>query len=311
MIRFIFVPLAIFMSLVSACSQADLGRPEAESAIAKSQQIDALAATIQITSNAIDEGRAQGLWERQRNGDILLRAQAAEEIKLISGRHITPIKRPEIKIEVTGIADSPATEKIKEVQFTWGYASLSPIARRFAIDGGRGRAAFRRYDDGWRIEGLETLSNNKPLVLSTAEKSAIEQDIARERAQQEEIQRFVESSWTPTTTVRQFDYPPAVNQARSTSYSAMTVKITDVDVSYGTNTVWFGHVGDIGVSQRGHIYLNNRNLVGGYIHEHPMMNSEEVASILKAAVGEWRIKYRDQLPADTGIRYMAAKRRGK
>lgn len=303
----------IAVLVLTACGRPDLARSDAESMLTKSEQVSSLSKRIAVAPDAIDQGRSQGLWDVQRNGQVLLRAKAAEEIASISGRYAVPKSSPSIKVEVTGIADSPASEKIKEVQFNWAYVSLTPVMRRFALEGGTGKALFREFDDGWRMEGVQTKLSDRPIELTAAEKSQIDQDVASERAQQQEIQNFVASSWTPSRKVREFSFSPAVDPARSAKYGAMKVVITDVDVSYGAEsglqTVWFGHVREIGVTQRGQVYLNNRNLVGGYIYEHPEMNSQEVAQVLQAAVNEWRLKYRDQLPSDVHDRYLAAKKR--
>lgn len=304
--------LILVAVVLSACGRAEFTRSEAESALTKNDQIAALSKRVYLMPNALDQGQTQGLWDRKRNGEVRLRAKAAEEVSSVSGRYLTPKGAPSIKVTVTGIADAPSSNKVKEVQFVWAYESLTPIIRRLAIRGGQGKALFRQFDDGWRVEGVQTSLGDQAIELSAAEQSQIEQDIATERAQQQEIQNFVASSWTPSGVLRQFAFQPAVDAQRSARYGPMKIVITDVDVSYGADpglqTVWFGHVKEIGVSQRGQIYLSNRNLVGGYIYEHPEMNPQEVVEVLTAAVNAWRLKYRDQLPADVYDRYLAAKR---
>lgn len=304
--------LCIAIVALSACGRPELSRSEAESAIAKNKQIDALSKQIFMFPDAIQNGQAQGLWERQPNGTFLLRAHTAQEISSISKDRLVPVKPPRISVTVTGIADSPLSEKIKEVQFMWAYDALSPLVRRLAVKGGDGRASFREFDDGWRLDGVQTRIDERAIELSAAEQSSIDQDIVKEQTQQQEIEEFVASSWTPFKTVQEFTYPAATDLKRSASYPAMKIVITDVDVSYGyetqLQTVWFGHMREIGVTPRGQIYLNNRNLVGGYIPEHPEMSPEAVVESLRSAVNEWRLKYRDNLPADTFDRYLAAKR---
>jgi len=69
----------------------------------------------------------------------------------------TPLRRE--MTEVTGISDAPMGQGIKEVDFMWRfsddvpefvtkYTGMSSLPRE-------GRATFKLYDDGWRVEEVD------------------------------------------------------------------------------------------------------------------------------------------------------------
>jgi hypothetical protein len=67
----------------------------------------------------------------------------------------TPARRR--VVEITGIADSLLGVGLKELSFKWKYDSLPSVVARYSGQSSqphRGRAIFRRYDDGWRLEEI-------------------------------------------------------------------------------------------------------------------------------------------------------------
>lgn len=297
--------LAAIALLLPVSSLAAFSRSDAERKILESERIKELAQTVRLRSQAASDGQKQGIWQLDRVGRIsTLNSSAAAEIKKVSDFAVTPATKPSIGIKVTGMADSPMSDKIKEAKFSWAYESLTPLLRRFAVAGGEGLALFRLYDDGWRLENVEVRYSDKPIDLSAAERSNVDRDISRAASEMKQIQDFARSSWTPTRIIREYDFP-AASASAGRKYGPVKLIITDVDISYGGKRRWFGHMQDIGVSPRGQIYLNNRNLVGAFLHEHPRMNAQEVVSVLLPAVQAWRMKYEGKLPRDVNELYEA------
>ena len=105
--------------------------------------------------------------------------------------------------EITGISDPPIGQGMKEVQFRWSNRGIPDVMKALLCLGGTGRALFRRYDDGWRVDEIASFDENRALpVLTAAQKAQIEQFKTAERERQQKERQAYEDllarSKTPT-----------------------------------------------------------------------------------------------------------------
>lgn len=54
--------------------------------------------------------------------------------------------------EITGIADPPLGQAMKQVDFTWSSRGIPDVLKLVVRFSGTGQVLLRRYDDGWRVE---------------------------------------------------------------------------------------------------------------------------------------------------------------
>lgn len=99
-----------------------------------------------------------------------------------------------ISVDVTGITGDK-NQPSRIVNFDWQYNNLPPLSRRIAVKGGQGRAAFRLFDDGWRVANLISITvSETPYPLSQREEQEIAKDIASERNLQATAQQEAETA---------------------------------------------------------------------------------------------------------------------
>lgn len=234
--------------LLAACGNPDLSRDEAAQLIRSSPEVQERLNNIPILRGAIDNGAAQGLWDVEGNR-ISFRSAAAAEI---SGMNTNTIQLrqgqlrqgADITVDVTGMASIFDSETMKEAQFRWFYSALPRLTRRFAISGGDGRATFRLYDDGWRLERIDISNAYQPYVLSDADSQELQADYNAEarrvqRIEQERLeaeqqrQALADAAKTPSETIGTYSYIYFVGRygehsgGRDVKYSG-TITLTDV-----------------------------------------------------------------------------------
>jgi hypothetical protein len=112
--------------------------------------------------------------------------------------------------EITGIADPPIGQGMKEVTFTWSSRGIPGLLRPIVCVSGTGQAILRRYDDGWRVQEVGSLRKNcaarawtdlertQIAQFKTAEQERLR--VEAEKAQRAESQRLeqIEVSKKPT-----------------------------------------------------------------------------------------------------------------
>lgn len=147
---------------LTGCSQNDLSRGRASGLIAASPKFSEAVSTLQYH----ESGKA--MWEA--HGGLNTRelvqafAAASPQLTLVNPTHRT--------VEtVTGIANFPLGEGVKEAQFTWRYDPLPRVAARYAVVSGTGKALFRQFDDGWRLENLDLEEKKTTPNFSAAEQA--------------------------------------------------------------------------------------------------------------------------------------------
>ena len=166
--------------LSSGCS-SDLSRSRVKSILSEQPLF-----TKPVPSSA---WRAGGYQEWMQRGGMN-NSKLATGILTADGATVTfsiPIHRA--IDEVTGITEAPLMANVKAAEFQWSLAGVPQALRRLIVAGGRGRAYFAKYDDGWRVDNSMTaltaqtnlFGPPEALAISPNEQNEIAADIAVER----------------------------------------------------------------------------------------------------------------------------------
>ncbi|MFK7749380.1 MAG: hypothetical protein AB8B65_13375 [Kordia sp.] len=185
-----YVYALLFLILLSSCGN-NLSRSEAEDLINKHNKFTVLGQKPRTNSQAKYNGTQQGYW--QKNGTITQKGKTYFYNK--NYNNIT-LKRPGKAVVTTidGIADAGNNSKTKEVQFSWEYANIDEVVKRFIIKGGTGKAFLRKFDDGWRVNNISFSYKNESFPLTAANKANIKNDIEIEKQRQIEEQKRREAA---------------------------------------------------------------------------------------------------------------------
>jgi hypothetical protein len=186
--------IGIILSIVLSGCSVDLQRNDANKLIEQSPRVNELKNIVYVRPGYYDEGVSQGLWSTKDNILIFSDRTVKEILSLDNGR-ITPSRPVTVSIKVTGMRDISKDPAVKLAEFEWSYATLSPLVRRFALSGGRGSATFTKYDDGWRIESLDTSVSEDTVKLSAAEIAEIESDKTAKMAELEKLRNDIRASF--------------------------------------------------------------------------------------------------------------------
>lgn len=108
------------------------------------------------------------------NKKIKITEKGKKYFKNVDWRDFSISTSVDIDINITGTTDSLVGAGVKEAQFQWKYSDIPSVVKRFVIIGGVGRAYFRRYDDGWRLEDIKIKESHDPEIMS--EKEAKEEE---------------------------------------------------------------------------------------------------------------------------------------
>lgn len=191
---------AIFLLMAFSllgCGKAELSRSSAKDMIQGSQELKALSQNVRLNSAAA--GKARTLDILSPNGALTPNgSKLFSKFNYGEATLVQPVSPP--NVDITGMASVPMAEDMKEVQFDLAV-QLPPAIKRFAVSGGKGVAHFRRYDDGWRLEGVKISLSSEPYPLTTqevndeqAEASAVASARAKLKA---DLQKLVEESRIP------------------------------------------------------------------------------------------------------------------
>ena len=166
--------LAACALLLVGCGRSELTRSAAKDLIFHSPKFSPMTPTLKLSSAELQCGQKEGWWAEgpRRKGNLGLFAfhlQITQKGKSTFGKlssshssgypaQVTLNKEfTRTVTEITGISDfTPPLEGWtgKEVTFSWQWDQVPETAKRCLTPRPpqTGTAAFRRYDDGWRIE---------------------------------------------------------------------------------------------------------------------------------------------------------------
>lgn len=248
----IFILLAL--SLIG-CGKKELDRSSAKTMIESSTKLKVLAQNLPLNSAA--RGKARALDMLNRNG-----ALTPKGLKLFSKFNnagatlVHPASLP--SVDVTGITSVPMAEDMKEVQFEFAF-QFPPEIKRFAAKGGKGVAHFRRYDDGWRMEGVNVSISNEPYPLTVQEANDELADlsaVANERAKlKADLQKLVEQSRVPKQSTLKFVTGDMIySYASDHDIKELTLFDTEISLdvlpspyekSGSSSHIWFGDIKEL------------------------------------------------------------------
>lgn len=172
--------LAPFL-LLGCSSTDDISREEAAAILEEhfnGEEADRI--NITLRDNAFQEGIEQGYWNQggsptAKGADFFIAANSEEGTFGLTAPHT-------YQIEITGISQGVNGEATQLADFRLSNDGLSGPPRRFAAPFSTGRAEFRHFDDGWRLENPQELTVTYERViqleLSSDDQAAIASDIA-------------------------------------------------------------------------------------------------------------------------------------
>lgn len=219
---------------LAGCGKGDLSRSSAKDMLLASKEVQALSKTVTLSTTAGEKANSLGIIEPKliqsplgsRQYEWVLSAKGKKLFSAFDGREATlvqPIALP--VIEVTGITNIPLEENGREVQFNLTQ-QYSPEIKRLAAYIHSGKATFRRYDDGWRLEsasiGERFLAgglNREPYPLTNQEKydeqvevAAVSEERGRHKAN---LQMLVEKSKIPNQEILRYQTGDLIVQIAS------------------------------------------------------------------------------------------------
>ena len=304
--------MVVFILLIGGlygCGKSDLSRAVAEKQIQNSDVILQLASNVPLQPNVLQKGAEQGAWRLIQNGGVdqgSLGEKASQTIASVNYNSVVLRKATKVDVKVTGVAGVPMAENVKEAQFTWGYVELPSLVKRYALQGGTGSATFRLFDDGWRLERVNTQVSNTPVTLSpkeVEEESADTQAEAERRKLAIENQvKHIQESRTPKKVIETFSFPTFTNLGNKLWEKPITQEIilTDVDVEFIENNngrkmkLWFGNIWNIG-----EVGNSTSVAIAAYSSENPWIpidtdqRRKQFMTALKLAIESWRANFGD------------------
>jgi hypothetical protein len=183
----------------SGCNDSRFDRNHAQQLIQESENLKEKSQRIKVRDGTLKSGQSQGLWSIE-DGQIVMSERASNEITSVDENWIVPNVKLPMRVEITGLAESPLSSKIKSAEFNYVFDNVPPILRRFIFNGGTGRANFQLYDDGWRLIELDLRDNNELGEISAQDQAAIARDISTEAERENHEYARMTSHWTPTKT---------------------------------------------------------------------------------------------------------------
>ncbi len=319
--------LAIFLFvlpflILGGCGKKELSRNAAEKIISSSADFSRTISILKFHEYGLEKAMKHGVWEAA-NYQPRLTSHGSEFFAGISRDRLELREPARGRVKVTGISDAiglgGSSGGVKEAQFTWDYESLPSVAKRYVVAGGGGRALFRLYDDGWRLEELHDISfSTEPVKLSDREKSDEEADetamadrkrVQAEQAEEAAAQRAKREaeSRSPTTTIAEYEGWADTRDFRSSNWTKGPIVVTDVDATFTQDgrllTVGFGIIRSMEPVDEGaaaHYLLVHFtgwfwNRQGARIYFLDAPSRDQAQKQITRAVQAWREKFRDLL----------------
>jgi hypothetical protein len=231
-----------------ATAQQGLSRATAKVLISRYSRFGAAPAMVITTpGEAVKAGVREGLWAEQGFGGLVLTQEGRRYFAQAQGfpAYTVILAQPARRevIEVTGIADAPVGNSVKEVSFTWRYVGLAEVVARYTGQGQsphESKGALRLYDDGWRIE--ELMLNESARVPF----AGVPESILRNEA--EGRQRFLEHLQQSTRagkSIATFQWRGYTYRWNDSERESTKVGVSDVALRFeGQHSycLWFGQI---------------------------------------------------------------------
>jgi hypothetical protein len=308
----IILPLIILALALAGCSRkSELTRSDAAQIIASGLASSDIHTKVALHSAGFQKGFYHGMWTQSG-----LTPKGAEFFRNFEGDSIL-LKAPvHVQVEITGIADG-LLPNTKEVGFVWRYGDIPSVAKRYVVDGGSGTAVLRLYDDGWRLEHIEYNYSRNPATLSQSERAdeqkeeatiaeKIRQENEAKHAEMLRVEKIVEQSKIPTTTLADYSLPPPERGMRGQGQPAQII-LTDVcvelryreddqDVSQKVQQLWFGDfLFRDDIPSTGWFRIRQRSQNYGYIEKCFFFSdgatAKKFADQLDNAISAWRKRF--------------------
>lgn len=171
------ITLALLMTW-SGCDRSELTRGKAKGLIQKSEQFSPAGLPQNLSDEAVRSGIRSGLWSVTlasfgfvSNWSLTPKGSTYFSSVVVWGDRTSlggsaTLKMTRQVVDVTGIADASElggpSSTIKGVQFTWKWnwddvpSEVKALLQEPQTPVSKGEAELRLYDDGWRVEQVET-----------------------------------------------------------------------------------------------------------------------------------------------------------
>jgi len=241
---------------------------------------------IQFRADGFTDGVTQGFWSE--SGTL---TEKGEKFFDSAGQEWFWAKKfdPYV-VEITGLTDKGEGEPVKWADFTLSNERLTEPARRFAVAFGTGRAEFRRYDDGWRLETPTELNvefdPTTRLELSAADEAAIKVDTAARAARVMEANKVTEEQTFACNHGNKATDLATLTVTNSGIHFTNSADGSDREIGFGDmkgweSTGWFLNVLDR-QETKSSVYFNNR-----------CPDYNEAVRLLERQFDAWRVRYPD------------------
>ncbi len=220
--------IALGLLPIASCSSAELTRSAAKTLPTAHSTFVAKYTSAEWLDGGYQEYVAQG----GPNNAALLQAVSGADASKIE------LKVPYAFVvdEITGIADTPLGQGIKQVDFRWSRVGIPDVLKPMVSIFGTGQSVFRRYDDGWRVETLSSLITNRtaPELTSTQKTQVDEFKAAELGRQQKERQAYLDlltASKTPTKELLRGELQLVLGAYGEHAFAGGNYVVSDVSVT--------------------------------------------------------------------------------
>jgi hypothetical protein len=142
----------------------ELTRGKALRILQTNKEAAAMTDAIPVSQEGFKLAQQEGWWDKiDRNGEITSEPARQYFIQYWYMARTARVRKPlgKIILDVTGISDVPMMQGVKEVDFDWEFSDVPTYVRKYAGLNEKfpGEAAFKLYDDGWRVEEIHWSKN--------------------------------------------------------------------------------------------------------------------------------------------------------
>lgn len=190
--------LSIALS-ASSCRSNELSRDKATQLLKEHSSVQTAAKNLRLRERTAKQtGIDLDYWNSR--GDLSDAGRRTFESVSVPNTAVlrTPLS---ISIEPTGIAPVPASPGMAEVQFRWTLRDVTGPLASLIIADGVGSAAARRYDDGWRIDGIQLNPSENAITMSEGQSQALKTLIDQVIAERRSRVAAAQSAYNACTTV--------------------------------------------------------------------------------------------------------------
>jgi len=158
------------VAIVSFCvgctsNTGELTRSKALRILQGSKEVATPTAAIPVSQDGFKLAQQEGWWQKidWRTGEITAEPARQYFIRYYYLGATAEVRNPLTRkvLNITGVSDIPLGKGMKEVDFEWQFSDVPAYVDKYAGLSQKfaGAAAFKLYDDGWRVEEVQWSRN--------------------------------------------------------------------------------------------------------------------------------------------------------